>query len=150
MNAERNTENEGSAKTGRERRKDARFPFNATVEAVEVKSQAKIQGRTSDLSRGGCYVDTISCFSEGSTVKIRLTMGARSFEAEAKVVYSLVNMGMGMKFTNAHLEQLCLLEKWVEDLGREPLPTDNHPRKSISIESNEDRQPQYLELCASR
>ena len=41
-----------------ERRRHARYPFTATVEALEPKSQMLIQGRTSDLSRGGCYVDT--------------------------------------------------------------------------------------------
>jgi hypothetical protein len=132
-----------------ERRRYQRFPFTATVEAVEIKSQARIEGRTSDVSLGGCYVDTTSSFSEGSIVKIRLTMGARSFEAEAKVVYSLVNMGMGLKFTNADLEHLCLLDKWVADLSREPLPNKSYSVYSNGVGPKEVRETQNLELCTA-
>jgi len=105
-----------------ERRRHARYPFTATVEAVETKSQTRINGRTSDLSRGGCYVDTISSFPVGSIVKMRLTKEARSLEAQAEVVYSLTGMGMGVKFTDGDPEQLWNLEKWVAELSGELLP----------------------------
>jgi hypothetical protein len=94
MSEELNNKIDGSAETDpHERRRHARHPFTATVEAVELKSQTRIQGRTSDLSRGGCYVDTISSFPAGSIVKMRLTKEMRSFEARAEVVYSSVGMG---------------------------------------------------------
>ncbi len=105
-----------------ERRRDARYPFTAAVEAVELKSQTRIQGRTTDLSRGGCFIDTITTFAPGSIVKMRLMKEKRSFETRAKVVYSLVDMGMGVKFTDADPEQLWILEKWVEELSGELLP----------------------------
>ena len=105
-----------------ERRRHARYPFTATVEAVETKSQTRINGRISDLSRGGCYVDTISSFPVGSTVQMRFTKEARSLEAQAEVVYSLVGMGMGVKFTVGDSEQLSNIEKWVAELSGELLP----------------------------
>jgi hypothetical protein len=113
-----------------ERRRHARYPFTATVEAVETKSQTRINGRTSDLSRGGCYVDTISSFPVGSIVKMRLTKEARSLEAQAEVVYSLVGMGMGVKFTGGDPEQLWNLEKWVGELSGELLAESEPPRVS--------------------
>src|ERR1700680_682681 len=61
----------GAERRRNERRREPRFPFVASVEAVEPKSSAKILGRTSDISAGGCYVDTISPFSAGTTVRIR-------------------------------------------------------------------------------
>jgi len=138
---------EGS--TNRERRKYPRYPFTATAEAVEMSSQARIQGRTSDLSLGGCYMDSISSFPVGSNIKIRLTMGLRSFEAEAQVVYSLVNMGMGVKFTNAHLEQICLLEKWVEVISKEALPGQNHSGHLPHPGSEGNPETKDFELCTS-
>jgi hypothetical protein len=105
-----------------ERRRHVRFPFTATVEAVEAKSQTRINGRTSDLCRGGCYVDTISSFPVGSIVKMRFTKEARTLEAQAEVVYSLVGMGMGVKFTDGDPEQLWNLEKWVGEFSGELLP----------------------------
>ena len=113
-----------------ERRRHSRYPFTATVETVEPKSQTRIQGRTSDLSRGGCYVDTISSFPAGSIVKMRLTKEMRSFEAQAEVVYSLAGMGMGVKFTDADPEQFWTLEKWVAELSGELLPEPELPQPS--------------------
>jgi hypothetical protein len=105
-----------------ERRRDTRYPFTSAVEVVLHETQTRIQGRTSDLSRGGCFLDTASCFPVGSSVTIRLTKDRRSFEADAKVVYSLVGMGMGVKFTAAEIEQLGTMEKWVAELSGEASP----------------------------
>jgi hypothetical protein len=113
-----------------ERRRHARHPFTATVEAVEHNSKTRIQGRTSDLSRGGCYVDSTNSFPAGSVVKIRLTKELRSFEAQAEVVYSLVGMGMGVKFTDADPEQLWTVEKWVGELSGEMAPQPELPLPS--------------------
>ncbi len=113
-----------------ERRRHTRYPLTVTVEAVEGKSQTRIQGRTSDLSRGGCYVDTISSFPAGSVVKMRLTKDARSFEALAEVVYSLMDMGMGVKFTSGDPQQLLTLEKWVGELSGKLLPESELPQSS--------------------
>ena len=110
-----------------ERRRHTRYPLTVTVEAVEGKSQTRIHGRTGDLSRGGCYVDTISSFPTGSVVKMRLTKDTRSFEAQAEVVYSLVGMGMGVKFTSRDPQQLLTLEKWVGELSGKLLPESELP-----------------------
>jgi hypothetical protein len=113
-----------------ERRRHFRYPFTATVELVEPNSQTRIQGRTSDLSRGGCYVDSTCRFSAGSIVKIRLTKEMCSFEARADVVYSLDGMGMGVKFTGADSEQLSTLEKWMAELSGEQQPRPELPQPS--------------------
>jgi hypothetical protein len=105
-----------------ERRQFPRYPFTATVEMVEPQSQTRIQGRTSDLSRGGCYVDSTSSFPAGSSLVIRLTKDTRSFEAQAQVAYSIDGMGMGIRFTVADAEQILTLEKWVAELRGEMLP----------------------------
>jgi hypothetical protein len=113
-----------------ERRRDTRYPFTSAVEVVLHETQTRIQGRTSDLSRGGCFLDTASCFPVGSTVTIRLTKDHRSFEADAEVVYSLVGMGMGVKFTAAEIEQLGTVQKWVAEINGEALPEPAGPQSS--------------------
>ena len=102
-----------------EHRRQARYQFTAAVEAVDASSQTRIQGRTSDLSRGGCYVDTISTFPAGSIVKMRFTKEMRTLEVDAEVIYSLTGMGMGVKFTGTAPEQLWTLENWVGELSGE-------------------------------
>ena len=116
--------NAGSVKelAPQERRRHARYPFTSAVEVVVRDTQTRIQGRTSDLSRGGCFLDTASCFPAGSIVTVRLTKDSRRFEADAEVVYSLVGMGMGVKFTAGGTEQLGAVEKWVAELSGEALP----------------------------
>ncbi len=88
-----------------EHRRHARFPLTATVEALEPQSNTQISGRSSDVSLSGCYVDTLSPFPEGTIIRIRLTRENTSFEANAKVVFSQVGMGMGVAFTSAEKDQ---------------------------------------------
>lgn len=111
-----------SAHDSHERRRHSRYPFTATVETVESKSQMRIQGRTSDLSRGGCFVDTINSLPAGSLVEMHLTKGTCSFEAQAEVVYSLSGMGMGVKFMDTEPSQFSTVEKWVAELTGELPP----------------------------
>jgi hypothetical protein len=113
-----------------ERRRHERYPFTSAAEVVVPETQTRIHGRTSDLSRGGCFLDTTSCFPAGSTVTIRLTKDNRTFEADAEVVYSLVGMGMGIKFTGAEIEHFGTVEKWMAELGGESLPERVLPQSS--------------------
>lgn len=102
-----------------ERRQHARYPFTGTLEAIEPDSETKIQGRTTDLSEGGCYVDTLSPFPAQTRVKVRLTGEGRSFESQAKVVFSVVGMGMGLQFEAIDPQQLATLKNWLCELSRE-------------------------------
>ncbi|HLJ24272.1 MAG TPA: PilZ domain-containing protein [Candidatus Acidoferrales bacterium] len=100
-----------------ERRRNLRFPFTATVEAVETKSGTKIVARTSDLSLGGCYIDTLSPFPVGSEVQIRISRNKETFEAQAKVVYSMIGMGMGVAFLSAQPKQVRLFQRWLLEIS---------------------------------
>ena len=106
-----------------ERRQSPRYPFTATAEAVELQSRARIVGRTADLGRGGCYVDTISPFPVGTPVKLRLSQGNRSFECQAAVIYSHVGMGMGLAFTEVGPDQQSVLQEWLGVLSGELTPS---------------------------
>lgn len=100
-----------------ERRRNLRFPFSATVEAVETKSGTKVTGRTTDLGLGGCYVDTLSPFPVGTEAKIRIMRESETFEAQARVVYSLMGMGMGLAFVSAQPKQVKLFQRWVQEIS---------------------------------
>jgi hypothetical protein len=102
-----------------ERRRNPRFAFIADLQVFEPNSGIAIQGRTSDLSCGGCYVDTINPLPPTTSVKLRLTKWDRSFEAHALVVYSAVGMGMGLAFVAVDQEQRRTLESWMDELRRQ-------------------------------
>lgn len=100
-----------------ERRRSKRYGFRAEAKVVDTKSGMTLPGRTSDLSCGGCYVDTINPFPENTLVSVRLEKWERSFEAQAKVVYAAVGMGMGLMFVSVDPKQRLIMDWWMSELG---------------------------------
>lgn len=107
-----------------ERRQHLRYPFSASLEAVELQSKARFSGRISDLSMGGCYVDTITALIVGANLKIRLTHDDKIFESRARVMSSSAGMGMGLLFTEIKPEELETLDVWIRELSGELLPCE--------------------------
>lgn len=105
-----------------ERRRNVRFPFSAAVEAVDIKTGAKISGRSTDLGLGGCYMDSLSTFPLGTEARIRIIRENETFEAKVRVVYSLTGMGMGLAFVSAHPDQVQLFQRWLREISGETLP----------------------------
>jgi hypothetical protein len=101
------------APTGADRRAHPRYEFTAAVEVVAAESGTRIQTRLRDLSQKGCYVDTDRPFPLETAAEIRITKGAQSFKARARVVFSQVSKGMGLVFTTIQREQLGTLETWI-------------------------------------
>jgi hypothetical protein len=102
---------------GPERRAQARYAFTAAAEVVDLRSQTRVTGRCSDLSSGGCYVDTISPFGVGTAVRVRLVYDSREFDAAAVVTYAHVSMGMGLAFTGIKREHQDTLRSWLAGLS---------------------------------
>jgi PilZ domain len=123
---------EANAGSGAERRTSPRYPFSAAAEIVEVRSKARVAGRSSDVGFGGCYVDTISPFPVGAVVSVRLEHNQLTFEAGAVVTYALASMGMGISFTEIQPEQLAILQAWVAELTGKPLAIPEPPQISES------------------
>ncbi len=110
-----------------EKRRHPRFPFSTGGEAFDPQANVRVTGRLSDISRSGCYMDTISPFAVNAAVILSVTSAGRTFKTKAKVVYSLNGMGMGMMFTTTEPDQARVLDGWLAELGGllhlEPDPT---------------------------
>jgi PilZ domain len=102
-----------------ERRRATRFPFTASAEVRDLRSQASVTGRCSDLANGGCYVDTLSPFGIGSAVRVQIERDLRKFEALAIVSYAHLSMGMGLAFTEVKPEHQAVLRSWIAELSGE-------------------------------
>ena len=100
-----------------EKRSCPRFPFSTAVEALDLLADTRIMGRLSDISRNGCYVDTINPFAKDASVNLTVTKDNQSFKTQAKVVYSKIGMGMGLLFTTAEPDQLRILGSWLHELS---------------------------------
>ncbi len=93
-----------------------RCAFVAAAEVTEVPSGAQLSARTSELGLGGCYIDVLNPFPEGTRVQLRILRDQGVFETKAKVVYCHPHSGMGLAFEEFAPEQRSLLETWLAEL----------------------------------
>jgi hypothetical protein len=98
------------------RRSVRRCPLVASAEVTELGSGTVLSGRTSELALGGCYVDSLNPFPEGTLVGLRILRDQGIFTTKAKVVYCDTNFGMGLAFTEIPPDQRSLLEAWLIEI----------------------------------
>ena len=99
-----------------ERRTTSGVPFIAVAEIEAIDSGLRlVVGRTTDLSRACCFIDTLdpSAVRVGATVRVVIKKERVTFKTEAEVLYSQLGLGIGLLFTIVDPEQLWILEKWV-------------------------------------
>ncbi len=94
----------------------SRYPFAASIELTDVRSERLLTARTMNLSLFGCYVHTTDPFPVGTKVSLRITHGGTSLAALGKVVHSKPNSGMGVAFTAIEPPSQAILEKWLATL----------------------------------
>jgi hypothetical protein len=93
-----------------------RCPLVAAAEITEMGSGSKLSARTSELSIGGCYIDTLNPFPEGTLIQCRILRDKGVFETKAMVVYSHERIGMGVAFSQIAPNQQAILESWLAEL----------------------------------
>lgn len=96
-----------------EQRREQRHAFIAQAEVLEQNSGALMSSQISDLSLGGCYVDTVNPLPDGTPVHLKILTETHSFEAPAKVVYSHAFLGMGVKFLDVQPKFEEVLRLWL-------------------------------------
>jgi hypothetical protein len=96
-----------------ERRRNPRYPFNGNIEMREGTSSDKRTARVKELSLNGCYVDTESPYPMGASLAIKLFTETEFFEAQASVIYSQSDRGMGLMFRETKPYYLMVLRKWL-------------------------------------
>ena len=99
-----------------DRRNAGRKPLILAVEVVEVASGARLSARTSDVSRTGCYVDTLNPTPTGTVVRVKLAHDGEELDLLARIVYVSSRLGMGVRFDESITpEQLAVLDRWLAD-----------------------------------
>jgi hypothetical protein len=96
-----------------ERRRNPRYPFNGNIEMREGTSEDKRTARVKELSLNGCYVDTEAPYPMGASLAIKLFTETEFFEAQASVIYSQSDRGMGLMFRETKPYYLMVLRKWL-------------------------------------
>lgn len=102
-----------------ERRSAPRYQMVLAADVVELPRGARLSARTSDISRTGCYIDTLNPVPQGSKVRLRITHNDENFEAIGRVVYVSYGLGMGVAFVEVSAEQQALLDRWLAESNQE-------------------------------
>jgi hypothetical protein len=88
---------------GGERRRYPRVP--ALFEVTWEGAAGRYEARTSDLSEGGCFIDTIVPAAAGEELTFRLRLPAGGWlELQGVVTYHCPNTGFGVLFKAASAE----------------------------------------------
>jgi hypothetical protein len=99
-----------------DRREAPRFPLILVAEVTDLSSSAQLSARTSDVSRTGCYIDTLNPIPVGSQVRVRLRRGDQMFECSGRVVYICPGLGMGVAWgKTVSSKQLSVLDGWLQE-----------------------------------
>jgi c-di-GMP-binding flagellar brake protein YcgR len=72
--------------------------------------------KLTDLSLGGCYLDTVSPFPLGTRIILSMKVAGISFRAEGVVLVMHSELGMGIEFTQTTDSQRKDLEKFIQAL----------------------------------
>jgi hypothetical protein len=99
-----------------------RSAFVASALVTEMPSGAQLSARTMELGLGGCYIDVLNPFPEGTLVHLRILRDQEVFETKAKVIYCHPKCGMGIAFAGITPEQQSLLEAWLAKFGTQFRP----------------------------
>ena len=110
------------AQTQTERRRVPRIPFKATSVVAEEGSSNVVVAQSKELSRFGCFVQTIRPYPQGTRVHIEMADGADIFTASGVVAYVTAE-GMGVVFSMVEPDKYEILAKW---LARTPRRFDRH------------------------
>jgi hypothetical protein len=113
--ADRNGSN--SSVTGvRDRRYAIRFPFAADVELIDLESGKQVDGVTSDISLGGCFVCTGKPLPVNARARMKLVRKGQVLEALVVVRIVKPRIGMGIEFFDLEPSHNEMLVAWLDAL----------------------------------
>ena len=107
-------------KLGGKQRSVRRCALVASAEVTEPESNTRLSARTSEVAIGGCYIDALNPFPEGTVVELRIVRDHGVFETKAKVVYCHPGCGMGLAFVSIRPDQRTVLEDWLAEIITRP------------------------------
>lgn len=99
----------------RERRAAVRHRCDIGVQIQQGDSGVKLWGRCTDISEGGCYIDSRSPAEVNAKFQLTLFLEGESLVAPAVVRTSFPNMGMGVQFEFQQEDQAVILRRYLRE-----------------------------------
>jgi hypothetical protein len=113
--ADRNPSNSGVSGV-RDRRYAIRFPFAADVELIDLETGKQVEGVTSDISLGGCFVCTSKPLPMNARARLKLVRKGQVLEALVSVRIVKPRIGMGIEFFDLEPAYSEMLSAWLDTL----------------------------------
>lgn len=113
--ADRNGSNSGVSGV-RDRRYAIRFPFAADVELIDLETGKQVDGVTSDISLGGCFVCTSKPLPMNARARMKLSRKGQILEALVSVRIVKPRIGMGIEFFDLEPAFNEMLIAWIDAL----------------------------------
>jgi hypothetical protein len=102
----------------RDRRYTIRYPFAADAVLIDLESGQQVDGVTSDISLGGCFICTSKPLGINSRARMKLTRKSQSLEGLVIVRIVKPRVGMGIEFFDLETPNDERLVAWIESLRR--------------------------------
>jgi hypothetical protein len=129
---------------GINRRQYERIPVSIGI--VLDFSTGTREARISDLSLGGCFVDSIAKVVGGEFLSLKLTVAGKTFRLQGEIVYVYPNVGFGLRFTDLTENDRVLLEELFIANGGKPSP---HSVPAAEKEIVAEEKPPELQAAAA-
>jgi len=97
-----------------ERRAYQRFKIRVPIEMFPDSSTVPIRGETTDLSAGGCYVESLFPLELGTALEVRLRVAEETLIATADVTTCDRQVGNGIRFVKMLPEDREHLRAYLE------------------------------------
>jgi hypothetical protein len=102
----------------RDRRYTIRYPFAADAELTDMQTGQKVDGVTSDISLGGCFVCTSKALPQDCRARLKLTRKGQVLEALVIVRIVKPRVGLGIEFFDLDVPSNEILAGWIDSLRR--------------------------------
>jgi PilZ domain len=109
----------GSAAPHKPQRAVPRYTFVATTEIIDSATATRLSGRVTEISRQGCYVDTLNTLPVGTPLNVLISRDQGVFVTRGKILYIHEGFGMGVAFIEPSRDQLRVLDSWLAELPAE-------------------------------
>jgi len=107
-----------------DRRSSKRITYVCEVEC-EGAGRNYLAARINDLSLAGAFIDSVTCYAPGTSLRLRFHINDTLIETTAEVRYTIPQMGMGVRFLRLNSHHLTALKSLFE--GQPLIPSDSEP-----------------------
>ena len=97
------------------RSRSHRYTFLGVAELLEAAGAICVRGRIDEISRRGCYVNTLNTLKVGTLLRVFISCDEEIFVAKTTVVYVHDQIGMGIAFDESTEDQVELLNSWLAE-----------------------------------